>query len=278
MNIISSSLGRIKGSFNSKILNSLLFLLQLVGKTNLFHQEKISFAADGLITSHYYAGKYDMHFQNALKQAKKEFAGKHSLYHEYRIYIACNLMRNILCNRNQPIFIECGVGGGMTLFVYSKWMENLKDEKIQNSFKNSTYIGIDTFSGVDPTLISPENLIKYRFKETAYLDSDYKKVKQRFSQYKNYVFKQGSIPYIFETEDFPSPDFLHIDMNNQKPEVEALKYFIPNMKPGSIILLDDYAFSSPKYALQRMGIDDLLYETTLRTVLTLPSGQGLLVI
>ena len=278
MSVIASILRKIKRSLNSRILSSLLFLLQLFGKNNLFHQSKIDFCADGLITSHYYAGKYDVHFQNALAQAKKEFAGKHSLYHEYRIYIACNLMRNILCNRSQPIFIECGVGGGMTLFVYSKWIENLKDANMQDLFKNATYIGIDTFSGVDPTLISSESLIQYKFKQTAYLDSDYKKVKQRFSQYKNYIFKQGSIPYIFETEDFPTPDFLHIDMNNEKPEVEALKYFIPNMKPGSIILLDDYAFSSPKYTLQRKSIDRFLSENTSRTVLTLPSGQGLLVI
>jgi len=278
MAILKAFFKSVKRILISKILSLLTTLLQFFGKNQLFHQSPISFRGDGLLTSHYFAGKDDEEFQKALELGRKEFEGEHSLYHEFRIYIACILMKNILCNRNEPIFIECGVGGGMTLYVYSKWIELIKEENLSISFKNSTYIGIDTFAGIDSSLLSPEILDTYNFKQTSYLGTDYKTIKQRFALYTNYNFEQGSIPNIFETQDFPIPDFLHIDMNNEKPEVETLKYFLSKMKPGSIILLDDYAFSSPRYTLQRKGIDKFLSENTKRNVLTLPSGQGLLIV
>ena len=69
--------------------------------------------------------------------------------------------------------------------------------------------------------------------------------------------------------------FLHVDLNNAKPEVEAIKFFWDKIVTSGIILLDDYAYSK-QYHLQKQAIDKI--GCTLNfSVITLPTGQGLII-
>jgi hypothetical protein len=68
--------------------------------------------------------------------------------------------------------------------------------------------------------------------------------------------------------------YLHLDMNCAPPEVAAFEYFWEKLVPGAIVLLDDYAYLG--YESEKEAMDVLAEERKLR-ILSLPTGQGLLI-
>tara|TARA_B100000674_G_C37740402_1_gene868619 strand:- start:61 stop:258 length:198 start_codon:yes stop_codon:yes gene_type:complete len=63
-------------------------------------------------------------------------------------------------------------------------------------------------------------------------------------------------------------------MNHYVPEIEALDFFYFSMRPGSIILLNDYSFTLS--AQQRIAINKWCTQNHILARINLPTGQGLL--
>lgn len=242
------------------------------------HYEPIQFATDGLITSHHFGGRDDQAWTKALRTAREEFAPHHNLYHEWRLWTACVLMRNVLATRDKPVFVECGVGMGMTLYLFLKYIENLGDLDLIERLTNSSFLEMDTFEGIDLSLVPEEILSLGGVQSSAYGGATLPIMERRFAPYPAVQLLPGSIPKALSKVEGVRPDFLHIDMNNPKPEVEALSHFMPLMSTGSVVLLDDYSFSSARVSPQRKAIDALMTEKSWPRILGLPTGQGLLVI
>jgi len=242
------------------------------------HNEPIQFATDGLITSYHFGGREDKAWTTALCAARDESAPHHNLYHEWRLWTACVLMRNILATRDKPVFVECGVGMGMTLYLFLKYIENLVDADLIERLANSSFLEMDTFEGIDLSLVPQEILRLGGIQSSAYGMATLPLMERRFAPYPAVWLVPGSIPSSLCKVDGVQPDFLHIDLNNPKPEVEALRHFMPLMTKGSIVLLDDYSVTGPRLAPQRQAIDDLVTERSWPRILGLPTGQGLLVI
>ena len=68
--------------------------------------------------------------------------------------------------------------------------------------------------------------------------------------------------------------FLHIDMNCVYPEAEALKYFWDKLVKGGMVIFDDYGWAV--YYEQKQA-HDLFAESKGVKIVTLPTGQGLLI-
>ncbi|CAN1606802.1 K05303 K05303; O-methyltransferase [Candidatus Pelagibacterales bacterium] len=167
------------------------------------------------------------------------------------------------------------MGEGHTLKVFTNYIKHSKTKKLKNNYNKSIYLLMDTFSGVDMSLV-PKKGRKGEYITKAYGGSTLSVIKKRFSSLKKRVhFIEGSIPASLDRipKKFKSPDFLHIDMNNPIPEVSAINFFIRSMQPGSILLLDDYAFATAK--TQRQHIDRYFDKIKKSRPLTLPSGQGI---
>lgn len=246
---------------------------------SIMHYSPIRFMKDGLITSHHIGSESNPDFQTALTYARKEFNELHSLYNEWRLYLATMLSEQLFLSaikRQEKFkFIECGVGIGMTNYVIQKYLRLRYEEKIIDKF--FSYIGIDTFEGIDSNyLLQDERKLIDPKRFSSYSNQNFEDIKTRFQIFRNCEFVQGSIPAILDSIKKPSCNFLHIDLNNAIPEVESLKFFLPLMSNNSIILLDDYAFNSAK--IQRLKIDEYCESIGILKPITLPTGQGLLII
>jgi hypothetical protein len=244
-----------------------------------FHSDvKCTFAADGLVTSNFFRGSTDEHFRQALATARSQV--KHALYHEWRLHFAVSLIEQAVYSSLQKgksfVYVECGVGEGHTLLVahhYFRLLAATPYLDISRHFLQGEFLLIDTFTGVDPALIASGDSIRY--KTDSYHGSTLDVIKDRFNMIENLRILAISIPAALSSIPaiFQRPSFLHIDMNHDVPEREALSYFRPRMRDG-LILLDDYSFNAHKR--QRISIDNYCEMFGYPRPLNLPTGQGLI--
>ena len=241
-----------------------------------YGEKDISYIGDSLITFHHWEGKQDKAFRSAIKTARSIVA--HPLHHEWRLFLALQLIsqalaRCILLGRRFK-YVECGVGEGHLILTAYHYFRNVGGE-LFHKFNSGEFLLMDTFNGVDMTLISQNDYKEY--KSTAYYGATLDIMKKRLTMYRNLQIIEGSIPSTLSKvpKESLSPDFLHIDMNNEVPEVAALKFFRSFMKSGAVILLDDYSFQSAYR--QREAINRLCRESFLVSPINLPTGQGLII-
>ena len=241
-----------------------------------FHGEKeLSYASDSLITFHHFSGKNDSNFQFALREARK--LCKHSLYHEWRLYLAVqvqlSLLQTSILSSSDYLYVECGVGEAHTLLVTYFYLISVGGD-LNEKFAKSKKILFDTFTGVDEKLIDKNDNTLY--KTNSYHKTSFESIKEKLKIIDHIQFVPGSIPetLINIPVKYRSPTFLHIDMNHYVPEIEALNFFYFSMRPGSIILLDDYSFTLS--AQQRNAINKWCTQNHILAPINLPTGQGLL--
>jgi hypothetical protein len=192
-------------------------------------------------------------------------------YHfRWRVHVA--LWAAASASKLRGDFVECGVNKG---FMSSAIMNYLD----WNSLGKKFYL-LDTFQGLDERYVSEEE------KAAGYLDrnrdslaSGYyitgvDRVKKNFSEWKNAIVIQGSIPDSLKEVDTPAIAYLHLDLNCSPPEVAALELLWDRLVPGAFVLHDDYAQVAHK--ISKEGMDRFASKKNLQFV-SLPTGQGLLI-
>ena len=232
---------------------------------------------DGLITSHYLNASKDIFFQQAFIESRIEFKNLHSIYNEWRLYIAAALAEQnflkAMTNNTSFVFIECGVGIGINNYFIQTYLRLKYGTKLVEEYFQ--YYGLDSFQGIDKRYLDLRELNNITDKRlTSYENQSFLDIQVRFKKFKNCNLTEGSIPDILQTINLPDANLLHIDLNNARPEFEAIRYFFPKMAPNSIILLDDYAFKSAY--VQKELIDKYFDGKNLPLPISLPTGQGLI--
>lgn len=169
-------------------------------------------------------------------------------------------------------FVECGVNKGFmssAIMTYLDW----------NSLDKKFYL-LDTFKGLDLRYISDEE------KAAGYLDrnkdslasgyyvSGADRAKKNFSEWKNAVVVEGSIPDTLPAVDTKAIAYLHLDLNCSPPEVAALEILWDRLVPGAFVLHDDY--SQVAHKISKAAMDRFAAGKNLKFV-SLPTGQGLLI-
>jgi len=169
-------------------------------------------------------------------------------------------------------FIECGVNRG---FLSSAIMEYLNWNSL-----NKTFFLLDTFSGLDEYYLSHEEVESgilernQNFLKTGFYTQIFDDVRKNFLEWKNVQFIQGSIPKTLPQVKTGEIAFLHLDLNNVIPEVEAMNFFWDRLVPGAIILSDDY--SNRIFRPQKIGLDAVAQQKGVKFA-SLPTGQGLVI-
>ena len=159
-------------------------------------------------------------------------------------------------------FVECGVNrGGMSLAI----MEYLDFNSLGKKF----YL-LDTFRGFPDELKGSalaHDISRY--------DDCYEDVVRTFAPYPNAVVVRGAVPETLSHVNSEKVAYLSIDMNHPQPEIAAMRFFWPRLVPGAVVVLDDYAYSE-EYSAQKQAFDALAEEIGF-SILTLPTGQGMIV-
>ena len=169
-------------------------------------------------------------------------------------------------------FLECGVNKG---FMSSAIMNYLDWNKLDKKF----YL-LDTFQGLDPRYVSDEEKAAGYLERnknslaSGYYVSGVDAVKKNFSEWKNAIVVQGSIPDSLSAVKSRAIAFIHMDLNCSPPEVAALELLWDRLVPGAYILHDDYAQMAHK--ISKEGMDKFAATKGLQFV-SLPTGQGLLI-
>ncbi|WCJ58926.1 macrocin O-methyltransferase [Fontisphaera persica] len=221
---------------------------------------------DGLKTHHNHDFMKDPDFCRAYARGAKA-ADDYRIH--WRVHIA--LWAASHAARLPGDFVECGVNYG---FMSSAIMTFLNWDTLGKTF----YL-LDTFSGMDPRYISPEEaqagiLEKNRqHLQTGFYIEGVEAVRRNFSEWKNVRIIQGSVPDTLAQVDTASVAYLHLDMNCAPPEAAALQHFWKLMTPGAVALFDDYAYHG--YEAQKAALDAVVKPWGVR-IAALPTGQGVL--
>ncbi len=226
-------------------------------------------ARDELYTNNHPRFMDDAAFQLAYQRGVAASQGVNPGFH-WRVHIA--LWAAELASRVPGDFVECGVNAG---FVSSAIMHHLDWRR-----QHRQYYLIDTFAGPPLHQYSAAevadgraDLAKEAEARGAYV-KDLERLAANFAEWPNALLVPGLIPEVLPGLAATQVAFLHIDLNCALPEREALRHFWKLMKPGAVILLDDYCYQG--HGAQADAIDAVAIEIG-ANVLGLPTGQGLIV-
>lgn len=242
-------------------------LLRLVARAIFRLMGKSAYCQDGLISVHNHDFMKDAAFQRSY--ARAVLAGGHDYNIHWRAHVALWVAS---CASKLPgDFVECGVNRG---FLSSAIMHHLDWNN-----QNRRFYLLDTFQGVDPLQVSPEEREmgvlehhKCYLKSGGYVSGS-DSVRKNFSEWPNAIIVQGSIPDTLPQVDTSAIAYLHLDLNCAPPEVAAIKYFWNRLVPHAFVLLDDYAYDG--YNVSKKYMDDFA-ATVEVPIVSLPTGQGLL--
>ena len=223
---------------------------------------------DGLHTIHTPRFQEDPRFQSAWKRGLQASFGDSR--GSWRVH--AGLWAASVASRIPGDFVECGVNAwflSSAILTYLDW-RNL----------NRKFYLVDTFKGPALQQFSAEEIAGGRFDvaKRCLAAGDYvtdlAQVRENYREWTGIEIVQGTVPEVLPSVDAQAVAFLHLDMNCTYPEVEALRFFWDRMSRGGIILLDDYAYFG--YDAQGNAMDALA-RTLGAEILTLPTGQGMIV-
>ena len=164
-------------------------------------------------------------------------------------------------------FVECGVFGGLlslTICEYFKFRE-----------AGPTFWLFDTFTGL-PVEQLPESEKQAAIKQNRFYTSDcFELARKNFAPYPNIRIIRGALPgTLSEPKQLKKIAYLSMDLNNASAERSTIHALWDKIVPGAVIVLDDYGFAS--HTTQYEMWNDFA-KSKGRMVLTLPTGQGLLI-
>ena len=238
------------------------FVSRVPGVARLYDRIRLSFAAsyreDGLVTTHNCDFTKDPQFQAAYASGERQQAMDGI---RWRTHVA--LWAAFHAKQLEGDFVECGVNRGflsMSIMTYLDF----------NSMPDRQFFLFDTYSGLVPEMVTDEDSAAYRND----YEECYEFVRSSFADFPNVNIVRGPVPDTLPSANISKVAYLSIDMNCTQPEIDALEFFWPLMTNGGVIVLDDYGF--PGHEAQKAGADRVAESVGVK-VLTLPTGQGLLI-
>ena len=100
-------------------------------------------------------------------------------------------------------------------------------------------------------------------------------VRRNLARFDFVTLYKGWIPDRFAEVADRRFSFVHIDVDLHQPTWDSLDFFYDRLVPGGVLLCDDYGFTTCPGA--RRAFDDFIRPRPERSVVHLPTGQGLVV-
>jgi hypothetical protein len=216
-----------------------------------------AFVADGLASRHNHDFLADPAFVRAYERGVQAAGWDYNI--PWRVHTslwAAHASRHV-----EGDFVELGTGRGMTASCIL--------DSLPWSEMDKTFWLYDTFS---PLAVDSRGEQVEGAAASRYYAVDADTTASNFAEWPRVVLVPGRIPDTFDRGP-EAVAFLHIDLNHPAPEVAGLEHFWPRLSDGALVLLDDYAYvgHAPQHAAMNAAAERLE-----RSILTLPTGQGLL--
>lgn len=250
-------------SWLSKRLSALAARLDYVRIPHITHN------ADGLITgSRNVSFLHDKRFKDAYRYGMFSghmIGGQASvdLHIEWRVAVCCWAAQH--GTRLPGDFVECGVNTGILSLAVCKYVGF-------NDLDKSFYL-FDTFAGIPEAQMSEDERTDRLISNTKYPDC-YAQAQSNFEPFARAHLVRGAVPDSLAMVKIDRVAYLSIDMNIAYPERKAIEYFWPKLSAGAMVVLDDYGWT--RYEAQKQTMDEFAKSVGVE-ILTLPTGQGLLV-
>ena len=156
--------------------------------------------------------------------------------------------------------VECGSGDGMSaLFVLTEL------EAARRPYEVHLF---DAWAAMEAERLDSSELDHVG----RYADLQLDATRRNLARFEHVMYHKGYIPEVFTD---PPPDdlaFLHIDLNAAAPTVGSLEHFWPALRPGSVVLFDDYGWRA--YHATKAIVDDW-FANRPGSLLKLPTGQAM---
>lgn len=214
---------------------------------------------DGLISIHNTSFAREPDFAAAYDAAVKTNSWNNS-HVQWRCHVLCWAASQAAFLPGD--YVECGTNRGGTAMAVLQYATK--------ALENRSFWLYDTFRGLDDSVSSQEEMARH----VGHFTECYEQVVEQFRPWSNVKVVQGTVPSVLHTDGPQKVAFLHIDLNAAAPERAAIEFFWPRLVPGAMIVFDDYAWVA--HAAQKEAIDEFSALQGVK-VLTLPTGQGLLI-
>jgi hypothetical protein len=205
-------------------------------------------------------------YQRAYDSGHAFYCADGSPLHNIQWRVAVTCWAAVHGSKLEGDFVECGVNTGVHSLAICEYINfNVLGKKF--------YL-FDTYCGMPEEQMSDfEHSIHKGRNERLYPEC-YEIAKKNFAPFPNAILVRGKIPDTLNSVPIEHIAYLSIDMNLAYPERCALEHFWPKMTPGAIVVLDDYAWAN---ADEQKTSHDAFAASKGTEILTLPTGQGLLV-
>jgi len=228
------------------------------------------YCEDALITTHTHSFTKDTDFVRAYSVGL-QFTGGRDPGNRWRINTAIWAAKQAMTVPGD--FVECGVNYGQTsaaIMEALSWTDTAE----------RTFWLVDSFHGLDPRLAKSDSASGHYSKyskatSTGFYNTDFESTRNAFGRcFPRTQVVKGWVPDCLQ-ESAPAKGvaFLHLDLNSPEAEVAAFQHYRARMPVGSIVLLDDFAYTGHEN-IHRVW-SKFASEAGLN-ILALPTGQGLL--
>ena len=207
-------------------------------------------------------------FVNAWNEVMREISPKANDAAISKIFWRAHVANSLFVNtyRKDGCYVECGTNLG----IISRLVFKLNKNK---SYKKFLF---DTWKGMPKSQYDDDEPLADWHNSNNYTEDTYDFIKPLQNEYQDLTLVRGVVPDSL-SEEFVnlSPSFLHIDMNIEHPERKALEFFVPQMRAGSVILLDDYGFA--RHSKQRHSQDEF-FRNLGKQPTHIPTGQAFVIV
>jgi hypothetical protein len=185
---------------------------------------------------------------------------------QWRAHVACWSAAHAL--HIEGDFVECGVHTGLLAITICEFLRFAEVAK--------TFWLFDTWSGIPTDRLTKESDRKLAERLNPYnYGRDVFDIAQRnFAPYPNVRLVRGILPDSLLQTDIKKISYISIDLNNTEAEQAVIQRLWPKISIGGIILSDDYAFRGFE---EQHRMWDAFARAADRSILTLPTGQGLII-
>jgi hypothetical protein len=231
---------------------------------------QMNYDFDGLSTQHNCAFMQDPGFMQAYARGAQAARGvDHHWYWRFHVGLWC--LRTAMSLPGD--FVEFGVNYGMLAsggMLDLDWNQHDKHFYLFESFNGMKPEHVESAAEGRAHLQSYNSLAL----SNGFYATSPDEVRANFSEFHNVHLIVGFVPDTLDQLAAERVAFVHVDMNNPTPEVQALRFVWNRIVTGGIVLLDDYAQKG--FELQKSAMDGLAQEIGFH-ILSLPTGQGLII-
>ena len=161
--------------------------------------------------------------------------------------------------------VEAGVADGLTAFFS---LRTVREKRKGRAFAMHLY---DSWGAMRKTELQESESVHIGNYSRLNID----RARKNLSEFQDHlIYHQGYIPESLVSPPAPPENlrYLHIDLNAALPTQAALEFFWPRLKPGGVILFDDYGWKD--YQETREMIDGFFAGRD-GILMKLPTGQAI---